>query len=846
MNRKILYLICSTLVCCTCAAQAQRENFWYFGTLAGLDFTSGAPVAIMGSMSTPEACASVSDPAGNLLFYSNGQRIWDRFGNIMQNGFTIIPTGYNIVSTTQGVSIVPMPGSTTKYYVFSLTAIEEGPNKGRLYYCIVDMNLNNGLGAVVPGQVEILVHTGLKEAMTTVAGANCNIWLLTIAQSGQLKAFSIDDAGVDTVPVLSPMLPVPPALATGKHGSICVSPDRKKLGVADIHLSVYDFDHITGTISNPVLLSQPSNDGAYYSVAFSPNSTILYGGASGLMQFDLSSGIASTILASGMSLGYVCSGLKLGPDNKIYFISGPGPSLSVINQPNLPGPACNVQLQAVQLLMLTYSYLGLPTPIADVLPTGDTLYSTQIVDVPDCFTETFEIVADTAGRDMMWDNGTNNPHRLVGAGTYWVRYEKRCVVYIDTFKVRFPNATPIIQTTPACKGLRNASARALVFEQGYAFTWRNLAGDTLSLADSLVDVPGGYYTLHVVTPLGCDTNLQVFLPEVDYQASFSADSFVCQGSAAVFNNTSDNHFTDFQWSFGDGQASGQFSPLHLYADTGTYIVQLIAQGPICTETFNRSITVDPLLMGDFLSKGDSVCTGDRVTFIVADDPSIRGLDWDFGNGNGMPTEPGQQLTHSFDQEGQYTITLTTHYRACPATTYTRRVDVFPLPLVNLGPDTSLCLNGRALLLQNAATNNLSQLQYLWSTGDTTPILSVTAPGEYSLRVSAGLLPCSNTESITVAKDCYVDIPNAFTPNGDGENDYFLPRQLLSHGLQQFSMQIINRWGQVLFQTRRTDGRGWDGRFNGQDQPQGVYVFLIRATLANGFEETYTGNVTLLR
>jgi gliding motility-associated-like protein len=141
---------------------------------------------------------------------------------------------------------------------------------------------------------------------------------------------------------------------------------------------------------------------------------------------------------------------------------------------------------------------------------------------------------------------------------------------------------------------------------------------------------------------------------------------------------------------------------------------------------------------------------------------------------------------------------------------------------------------------------LSQLQYLWNTGDTTPILSVTAPGEYSLRVSAGPLPCSNTESITVAKDCYVDIPNAFTPNGDGENDYFLPRQLLSRGLQQFSMQIINRWGQVLFQTRRTDGRGWDGRFNGQDQPQGVYVYLIRATLANGFEETYTGNVTLLR
>ncbi len=64
--------------------------------------------------------------------------------------------------------------------------------------------------------------------------------------------------------------------------------------------------------------------------------------------------------------------------------------------------------------------------------------------------------------------------------------------------------------------------------------------------------------------------------------------------------------------------------------------------------------------------------------------------------------------------------------------------------------------------------------------------------------------------------------------------------------QHFNMKILNRWGQVIFETDRTDGRGWDGRFNGSDQPQGVYVYLIEATIGSNTEERYQGNVTLLR
>jgi gliding motility-associated-like protein len=60
------------------------------------------------------------------------------------------------------------------------------------------------------------------------------------------------------------------------------------------------------------------------------------------------------------------------------------------------------------------------------------------------------------------------------------------------------------------------------------------------------------------------------------------------------------------------------------------------------------------------------------------------------------------------------------------------------------------------------------------------------------------------------------------------------------------MSVFNRWGQLIFETQRPDGRGWDGRFNDKEQPMGVYVYLIDAVFRNGMSERYTGNITLLR
>jgi gliding motility-associated-like protein len=136
------------------------------------------------------------------------------------------------------------------------------------------------------------------------------------------------------------------------------------------------------------------------------------------------------------------------------------------------------------------------------------------------------------------------------------------------------------------------------------------------------------------------------------------------------------------------------------------------------------------------------------------------------------------------------------------------------------------------------------MRWVWSTGEKTNAIKITTPGSYWARMIVD--GCTATDTIEVKQDCYIDIPNAFTPNGDGINDYFLPRPLLAKGLATFKLSIYNRWGQLIFETEQIEGRGWDGKLNGVEQPEGVFVYKLDATFKDGQIENRQGNITLIR
>jgi len=844
----------------SCWVYGQNENnIWAFGTNAGLDFNTTPPSAILTDISGfGEASASVCNSNGTLLFYTEGSYVWDKNGNLMPNGSDLTPiTSVNTISptssTTQGALIIPIPNNPDKYYIFSIISIEQGSNAGKLFYSVVDMSLNGGLGAVASGQKGIFLDSGMTEKMTAITGDRCNIWLLT-ASSPLLafKAFEITATGINTTPVISVL--GPGNSAGGIIGAMEVSLNGRRIAATQSGGSsgatLYDFDIETGIISNPLVLFPYMS--SCYGVCFSPDASKLYVNdmSFGICQFDLGSNNSAQILSSKTNL-FACAytHLKSAPDNKIYFISS-GSTLGSISFPNLPGTACALASAAVSLLSGSSAVAGLPN-VVPVL-SHDSTYSSQNV-IAGCFINQLQLVAenDSTGWDYIWNTGNQGKnYTATTPGIYWVSYRTPpCDYRVDTFVLSFTNGyLPQIINQPACKGAANGQAWTYTFPGDtttYNHVWLNALGDTLSLTDTVQGITSGNYVLRLNTG-DCDTLLSFFLPEEHYSVSFLSDSFICEGADLQLQNTSDNHFTTFTWDFGDGNTTTSPNPNPTFLNPGTYTIMLQGQGAICNDTFQKSIIVDSTFMANFFLEPDSICQGSTVYFQSQIDSSVLASNWSFGDGTAMTSFREYLIQHAYDNSGMMQIRLNTHFRACPDISFSDSLYVQALPTVYLGPDTALCLNDRPLVLKNLEPAPSERYRNLWSTSDTTASLKVVHPGIYSLTVSMESLGCSTKESIEIKKGCYIDIPNAFTPDGDGENDYFFPRQLLSEQLTKFQMSIFNRWGQLIFKTENINGRGWDGKFNGKNQPQGVYLYLIQAEINGMREEKYQGNVTLIR
>ena len=851
---KRFLLSCFVLLICCSKVSAQLENhIWAFGNNAGLDFTNGSPVTFSTNMQSREGTASVADGSGQLLFYTDGSTVWNRNGNIMLNGTNLTPFATPQVpsptgSTTQGALIVPIPGSTSRYYVFSLTCLELSAAALRLYYCVVDMNLNGGLGDVVPAEKSILLDSMLSERMTAVVGQWCNIWLLTTSASGPvIKAFEITESGINTTPVLSPA--GPGTSLVDALGVLKASPDGRRLVATKLTIvnavTLFDFDNGSGQATNARNISPIWGS---YGAEFSPDNNKLYVNDGTVAQLDLSSNNTDTIIASRTNVGNGPSGqLKLAPDGKIYFPGGAS-ALSRISFPNVAGTGCGFQPNAISLS--GSALLGLPN-VVPILK-QDTFITSQTFEAG-CFATSYLLEAQSMvnGWGFQWNTGATTPQIVADTpGTYVITYRKSpCSKYSDTFKLRFPyGSLPLVQTAAACAGTYNGKAKVFpnpTDTNTYNFVWCNAAGDTLSFSDSLVTVSGGSYTLHIASAF-CDTLLPVEIPIVNYEVAFNSNELLCEDTDMQLQNNSDSHFSGFLWNFGNGLTSNQASPVVRYSNPGVYEITLIGTGPICNDTLKKLIIIDPLATGNFTMDRDSICTGESIVLRVAEDSTLKRLSWNFGDGSGFNQSFDSITRHAFDRHGRWPVTLAATYRVCPATFKADTVHVFPLPYVDLGPDTVLCLNGRAISVRNRAPAPEQPYRQSWNTGSTAPALDIVHPGIYTLTVSTEPLGCSNSASVQVDKDCYIDIPNAFTPNSDGVNDYFFPRQLLSRSVTQFEMSIYNKWGQVVFKTREIKGRGWDGRFNGADQPQGVYIYSITATIDGHLEEQYQGNITLIR
>ena len=335
---------------------AQKEtNIWYFGRNVGLDFNSGVPVSIPNNQfHTVEGCSSIADGNGNLLFYTEGDTVWNRNHQVMQNGLGL--KGH--YSSSQSALIVPKPGSSTIYYVFTVDA--EGWSDG-LNYSELDMTLDGGMGAIVPGNKNIQLLAPTSEKLTARKHANrVDFWVVVHDfTTDAFYSYLVTSSGVNPVPVISNIGSIITSSADTR-GCMKISPDGNYLVLANVGLNevqLFNFDISSGVVSNLIETFVYSMFETPYGVEFSPSSQLLYVSdgysfGSHVVQYDLN---AASIFLSAVVLDtfMVQAGtLQLGPDRKIYSSNWDGSamdSISVINNPDIVGIGCNFVFNSIYL-----------------------------------------------------------------------------------------------------------------------------------------------------------------------------------------------------------------------------------------------------------------------------------------------------------------------------------------------------------------------------------------------------------------------------------------------------------------------------------------------------------------
>ncbi|WP_296685806.1 T9SS type B sorting domain-containing protein [Flavobacterium sp.] len=413
----LFFLVSSSFV----FSQKEASN-WCFGNFAGLKFhPDGSVESFPSEIGSQFGCATISDKNGNLLFYSNGEMIWNKEGNIMLNGNGLMGNLY----CAQSVNIVPKPGVSNLYYVFTLNLNSSG---NQFRYSIVNMDLDGGKGAVTEDK-NILLYTPSNQKMVTIKHANGrDFWIITDKwKTNTFYSYLITSTGINLVPVLSSVGTIVNDWlnSTGTGTEMKISPDGKKLAVCNprsgSNLELFDFDPITGKVSNPKSILE--NNVLIDFVEFSPNSKILYGSSGKhLYQFDLMAGdiAASKLIVSEMDV--FAQGLQLGINNKIYQTAfGGTPVLSVINKPNVLGKGCDYRIEEVPL-KYGYQFYGLPSFCASY-------FNQIIIENNLCLgtPTTFELNTTATVNTANWDFGDgasstslNPTHTYTNAGTYTI------------------------------------------------------------------------------------------------------------------------------------------------------------------------------------------------------------------------------------------------------------------------------------------------------------------------------------------------------------------------------------------------------------------------------------------
>ncbi len=388
---------------------------------------------------------------------------------------------------------------------------------------------------------------------------------------------------------------------------------------------------------------------------------------------------------------------------------------------------------------------------------------------------------------------------------------------------------------------------------GIGYSWSGpgvVSGGTSSIA--VANVPGTYL-LTVTGSNGCtDTNSVVVIPDANLPtADAGAGGLIdCNNPEAVLNGLliADPNIV-YQWTTSGGNiVTGGTSTTPTVDAAGTYYLAVSDTSNGCTAIDSVMVTADTIPPTVIISPTDSIHCNQLQIIIdaSASSGSIDSYSWSTSDGNIVSGSSDDSVV--VDAGGTYTL-IVTGTNGCssgatdatvfesggPFADFMATPDSGQFPLDVSYMDMSAGASTYAWDFGNGATDSISNPNYIFTT-----------PGTYTTTlVVTDENGCADTafHTIIVVGDLIVEIPNIFTPNGDGDNDEFVP---IITNAKSVEGVVYNRWGQLLHEWFQPKA-GWNGRTSaGQYAPEGTYYFIMKIVDYQDEVHEFTGFFVLQR
>lgn len=311
----------------------------------------------------------------------------------------------------------------------------------------------------------------------------------------------------------------------------------------------------------------------------------------------------------------------------------------------------------------------------------------------------------------------------------------------------------------------------------------------------------------------CSVTDSVYIKPGSVNAFFTSPDTICIEKSIPFAGSQNDPSLNHYWNFGDGITANTLSPTHTYTAAGIYTVTYaISSSPSCIDTFRKQIFVRTPYE---VNTTATICDGVSIQFA-----------------NQTISDSGTYM-HIFHTAG-----------GCDSTVYLK-VNKGESPNVNFTHSSALNL---PVQFTNTSAN---AIKYLWDFGDSATSNEIHPIHQYKRtdyfkacltgwsRDGCKAIVCKTVSAEVITA---IDVPTAFSPNGDGNNDILYVR---GGGIEKLNFKIYNRWGEKIFESNNLL-EGWDGTYKGNPVDMEAVAYVLQAFFIDGNNIQKQGNITIIR